>query len=50
MAKASRREISLIPAKGEYGVMTLAATMVVADLVHIPVVSGGGMDGMNLLL
>lgn len=47
MAKASRREIPLILAKGEYGVMTLAATMVVADLVNIPVVSGGGMGGVH---
>lgn len=47
MAKASRREIPLILAKGEYGVMTLAATMVVADIVNIPVVSGGGMGGVH---
>ena len=47
MAKASRREIPLILAKGEYGVMTLAATMVVADIVGIPVVSGGGMGGVH---
>ena len=47
MAKASRREIPLILAKGEYGVMTLAATMVVSDLVGIPVVSGGGMGGVH---
>lgn len=47
MAKASRREIPLLVAKEEYGVMTLAATMVVADLVHIPVVSGGGMGGVH---
>ena len=47
MAKASRREIPLILAKGEYGVMTLAATMVIADLVNIPVVSGGGMGGVH---
>lgn len=47
MAKASRREIPLILAKGEYGVMTLAATMVVADLINIPVVSGGGMGGVH---
>lgn len=47
MAKASRREIPLILAKGEYGVMTLAATMVVADLAGIPVVSGGGMGGVH---
>lgn len=47
MAKASRREIPLILAKGEYGVMTLAATMVVADIVNISVVSGGGMGGVH---
>ncbi len=47
MTKASKREIPLILAKGEYGVMTLAATMVVADLVGIPVVSGGGMGGVH---
>ncbi len=47
MAKASRREIPLILAKGEYGVMTLAATMVIADLAGIPVVSGGGMGGVH---
>lgn len=47
MTKASRREIPLILAKGEYGVMTLAATMVVADLAGISVVSGGGMGGVH---
>lgn len=47
MAEASRREIPLILTKGEYGVMTLAATMVVADIVNIPVVSGGGMGGVH---
>lgn len=47
MQKASRREIPLILAKGEYGVMTLAATMVVADIIGIPVVSGGGMGGVH---
>lgn len=47
MAKASRREIPLILAKGEYGIMTLAATMVVADIAGISVVSGGGMGGVH---
>ena len=47
MAKASRREIPLILAKGGYGVMTLAATMVVASLMNIPVVSGGGLGGVH---
>lgn len=47
MAKASVREIPLILAKGEYGVMTLAASMAVADITGIPVVSGGGMGGVH---
>lgn len=47
MSKASRREIPLILAKGEYGVMTLAATMVVADFANIHVVSGGGLGGVH---
>lgn len=47
MQKASRREIPLIIAKGGYGVMTLAATMVIADMVGIPVVSGGGLGGVH---
>lgn len=47
MQKASRREIPLLLAKGEYGVMTLASTMVVANMVGIPVVSGGGMGGVH---
>ena len=47
MQKASRREIPLILSKGGYGVMTLAATMVVADLVGIHVVSGGGLGGVH---
>lgn len=47
MAKASGREIPLILAKEEYGVMTLAATMVVADIVGISIVSGGGMGGVH---
>ena len=47
MAKVSRREIPLILAKEEYGIMTLAATMVVADIVNIPVVSGGGLGGVH---
>lgn len=47
MPKASRREIPLLLAKGGYGVMTLAATMAVADLFGISVVSGGGMGGVH---
>ena len=47
MTKASRREIPEIIAKGGYGVMTLAATMVIADYVGISVVSGGGLGGVH---
>lgn len=47
MQKASRREIPLILAKGGYGVMTLAATMVIADIAGIKVVSGGGIGGVH---
>lgn len=47
MQKASRREISQIIAQGKSGVMTIAATMVIADYVGIPVVSGGGIGGVH---
>lgn len=47
MTKASGREIPQIIAKGSNGVMTIAATMVVADYVGIPVVSGGGIGGVH---
>ena len=47
MQKASRREIPQIIAQGKSGVMTIAATMVIADYVGIPVVSGGGIGGVH---
>lgn len=47
MPKASRREIPLLLAKGSNGVMTLAATMFVANYLSIPVVAGGGMGGVH---
>ena len=47
MQKASRREIPQIIAQRKNGVMTIAATMVVADYVGIPVVSGGGIGGVH---
>lgn len=47
MQKASRREIPQIIAQGKNGVMTIAATMVIADYVGIPVVSGGGIGGVH---
>ncbi|MDO4187354.1 MAG: pseudouridine-5'-phosphate glycosidase [Lachnospiraceae bacterium] len=47
MQKASRREIPQIIAQGKNGVMTIAATMTIADYVGIPVVSGGGIGGVH---
>ena len=47
MTKASGREIPQIIAKGSNGVMTIAATMLVADYVGIPVVTGGGIGGVH---
>lgn len=47
MQKASRREIPQIIVQGKNGVMTIAATMVIADYVGIPVVSGGGIGGVH---
>lgn len=47
MLKASRREIPLILAKGGNGIMTIAATMMIADVAGISVVSGGGIGGVH---
>lgn len=47
MQKASRREIPQIIAKGQNGVMTIAATMFIADYVGISLVSGGGIGGVH---
>ena len=47
MQKASRREIPQLIAQKTNGVMTIAATMVIADYVGIPVVSGGGIGGVH---
>lgn len=47
MQKASRREIPQIIAQSMNGVMTIAATMVIADYVGIHVVSGGGIGGVH---
>ncbi len=43
MKKASKREIPQIIAMKKDGVMTLAATMLVANLLGVSVVSGGGL-------
>lgn len=47
MQKASRREIPQIITKKTNGVMTIAATMLVADYMGISVVSGGGIGGVH---
>lgn len=47
MQKASRREIPQIIAQNKNGVMTIAATMVIADYLGISVVSGGGIGGVH---
>lgn len=47
MQKASRREIPQIIAKKTSGVMTIAATILIADYMGIPVVSGGGIGGVH---
>ena len=47
MQKASRREIPQIIAEQKNGVMTIAATMTIADYVGISVVSGGGIGGVH---
>lgn len=47
MKKASRREIPQIIAMKKDGVMTLAATMLVANLLGVSVVSGGGLGGVH---
>ena len=47
MQKASKREIPQIIAQKQNGVMTISATMVIADYLGIPVVSGGGMGGVH---
>lgn len=47
MQKASRREIPQIIAKKTNGIMTIAATMLIADYMGISVVSGGGIGGVH---
>lgn len=45
--KASRRDIPMLIAQKKDAVMTIAATMLIADLVGIKVVAGGGIGGVH---
>lgn len=47
LPKVSRRELPLVIAQGKDAVTSLAATMVIADRLQIPVVLGGGMGGVH---
>lgn len=45
--KVSRRDIALVVASGGTGTTTIAATMIIADLVGIRVFSAGGLGGVH---
>lgn len=45
--KASRKDIPMLLAKRQDAVTTIAATMLIADLVGIKVVAGGGIGGVH---
>lgn len=47
LTKASRRDIPMLIAQKKDAVMTIAATMLIADLVGIKVVAGGGIGGVH---
>jgi len=47
LAKASRRDLPMLIAQKKDAVMTIAATMLIADLVGIKVVAGGGIGGVH---
>jgi pseudouridine-5'-phosphate glycosidase len=47
VAKASRRDIPVLVARGEDGATTVAATMIIADLAGIPVFCTGGIGGVH---
>ena len=46
-AKVSVRELPTLLAQGRDGIMTIAATMMIADLLSIPVVAGCGIGGVH---
>lgn len=45
--KASRKDISMLIAQKQNAVTTIAATMLIADLLGIKVVAGGGIGGVH---
>lgn len=47
LIKASRRDIPMLIAQKKDAIMTIAATMLIADLVGIKVVAGGGIGGVH---
>ncbi|PCE26938.1 pseudouridine-5-phosphate glycosidase [Paraburkholderia acidicola] len=47
VAKVSRRDIGILVASGGTGATTLSATMIMADLAGIRVVSAGGLGGVH---
>lgn len=47
LTKASRRDIPMLIAQKKDAIMTIAATMLIADLVGIKVVAGGGIGGVH---
>ncbi len=47
MAKVSRRDIAVLLANKSNGATTISATMIIADLARIRVVSAGGLGGVH---
>jgi len=45
--KASRKDIPMLIAQKQNAVMTIAATMLIADLIGIKVIAGGGIGGVH---
>ncbi|MGI5858828.1 MAG: pseudouridine-5'-phosphate glycosidase [Tepidanaerobacteraceae bacterium] len=47
VAKASRRDLAVLAARGEDGATTVAATMIIANLAGIPIFCTGGIGGVH---
>lgn len=47
LLKASRRDLPILAAKKETALTSVAATMLIADLCNLPVVTGGGIGGVH---
>jgi pseudouridine-5'-phosphate glycosidase len=47
IVKASRRDVPILVARGGTGATTVAGTMVIAALAHIPVFATGGIGGVH---